>query len=237
MSELRVDTITDEAGTGAPNFPNGIELGGSPFVPPTANFQEFTSSGTWTKPAGANTFYVEVISGGGSGPAARNSTTVSHAGGDGGLFVFGVFRGSDVGSTVTVTVGAGGASVVRTSNGLTAGNAGGVSSFGSLVVASDLSAGQGSFRTRGSVAGAGSSTIYGGAAGGGAIYDTVATTGSGLAGGTSLVHGNGGAGAGGVGSFTATSGTAPGGGGGACAGSGTITSGAGAAGRVRVWSW
>jgi len=30
MSQLKVDTITDEEGTGAPNFPRGVTLGGGP---------------------------------------------------------------------------------------------------------------------------------------------------------------------------------------------------------------
>jgi len=199
------------------------------------DFQEFLVSGTWTKPTGASIFYVEVIAGGASGPAARNVET-QLAGGSGGLSIFNVFRGADVGSTVTVTVGAGGAAVVRTANGISGGNAGGNSSFGSLLVASDFNAGAGSFRGFGVAGAIGQSTIYGGAAGGG----VTAVSGGGVtafAGGTSVVHGNGGAG----GFLTGVAGTAFGGGGGAAAGSvgggGTITSGAGAAGRVRIWSW
>jgi len=32
MSQLKVDTITDEEGTGAPDFPNGLNLGGAPII-------------------------------------------------------------------------------------------------------------------------------------------------------------------------------------------------------------
>jgi hypothetical protein len=43
MSEIRANSITDAAGTGAPNFPNGLESGGVPVVPGT---QSFTASGS-----------------------------------------------------------------------------------------------------------------------------------------------------------------------------------------------
>ena len=41
MSTIKVDTISDEAGTGAPNFPNGIGVTG------TVTATSF-SVGTWT---------------------------------------------------------------------------------------------------------------------------------------------------------------------------------------------
>ena len=44
MSTLRVDTITDEAGTGAPNFPNGI-AGGGPASLDSASFDVASVSG------------------------------------------------------------------------------------------------------------------------------------------------------------------------------------------------
>lgn len=43
MSEIRANTITDAAGTGAPNFPNGLQIGGTPLVNGT---QTFTASGS-----------------------------------------------------------------------------------------------------------------------------------------------------------------------------------------------
>jgi hypothetical protein len=35
MSQIKVDQITDEAGTGAPDFPNGIDVAGAPLLMPT----------------------------------------------------------------------------------------------------------------------------------------------------------------------------------------------------------
>jgi hypothetical protein len=43
MSEIRANSITDAAGTGAPNFPNGLQIGGTPLVSGT---QTFTASGS-----------------------------------------------------------------------------------------------------------------------------------------------------------------------------------------------
>jgi hypothetical protein len=239
MSQLKVDTITDEAGTGAPNFPNGIELSGSPFVPPTANFQEFTSSGTWTKPAGASFVYVECLGAGGSGEVNRGDINTAY-GGNGGTFSRRLLLASDVGSTVTVTIGAGAAAVVRTTNGTTNGNSGGNTTFGSLLTGSGgLGGSSAQLRNLSGASGesfgqGNGNTLYGG--GGGAHAFSV----GGTAGGTSILHGNGGASAYGTGNQTATAGSAPSGGGGAATTTntaGTTTSGAGARGEVRVWAW
>lgn len=45
MSQIKVDTITDEAGTGAPDFPNGIEVAGQTLLMP-ANSALVTLSGS-----------------------------------------------------------------------------------------------------------------------------------------------------------------------------------------------
>jgi hypothetical protein len=45
MSQIKVDQITDEAGTGAPDFPNGIEVGGQTLLMP-ANSALVTLSGS-----------------------------------------------------------------------------------------------------------------------------------------------------------------------------------------------
>ena len=208
-----------------------------------SSYQEFTSSGTWTKPAGANFVYVEAIGGGGSG---GNNFSTGGSGGGGGLYVSRVFRASDLTATVAVTVGAGGVAVGGNSNG----NNGSASTFASYLSApggeggfqnganrggraglvyglANSSTGHQSFVDGGTGGGStnvGGSAIYGGAGGGG--YDPTPNT---SAGGTSQFAGNGGSGGG----ATGVAGSAPGGGGGGAAG----TSGAGGNGRVRVWTW
>ena len=205
-----------------------------------SSYQEFTSSGTWTKPTGANFVYVEAIGGGGSGGC---DNTLGASGGGGGLFVSGIFRASDLTSTVSVTVGAGGAARTAGNSGL----AGAASTFGSYLSAPGgergvIDANNGGGRAGGvygqpthtsgvyggtgagnGSSAAGGNAIYGGA-GGGLIFSGGSTT----AGGTSQFGGNGGAGG-----SPGVAGSVPGGGG----GGGQATSGAGGNGRVRVWTW
>jgi hypothetical protein len=112
----------------------------------SSEFAEFLTSGTWTKPAGVTWVYVEAVGGGGSGgvsiavnDAATPMSGVS-TGGGGGRFASKLFKANSLPGTVTVTVGAGGASKSLTkstnsSSFLMSGSSGGASSFGDLVVA------------------------------------------------------------------------------------------------------
>ena len=123
-----------------------LTSGGSSAAPawaaaPGANFQEFTTTGTWTKPSGATFVMVEVWgAGAGGGSGARYATSTNSGGGTGGgggAYRYKLFKASDLTSTVTATIGAGG------TGGLTAvgndsdgrlGTAGGDSSFGAYLV-------------------------------------------------------------------------------------------------------
>jgi hypothetical protein len=117
---------------------NWAELGGGTGGGGAAGAQAvqvFTSSGTWTKPSNLSHIKVEVV-GGGAGP-----NNGAHGGGGGaGGYSMEILDSSEVGSSETVTIGAGGTYAV----------AGGTSSFASYLQA-----------TGGGV----SSSSYGGAAG------------------------------------------------------------------------
>jgi hypothetical protein len=211
------------------------------------DYQEFTASGTWTKPEGVTVVYVEAIGGGGSGGVIRSSgTTANGSGGAGGAFGFKVYRAADLGATAAVVVGAGGASVVSTTD--ASGNSGGNSTFngeqigtggggGGTSVSSASGAWGSYFSGTGTRSGSGQDSFAGGGGGGGASTSTA------FSGGTSVLAGNGGDSAReNDADATAQAGSAPGGGGGLASiqnftTTRTGTSGAGGAGRARVWAW
>jgi len=106
----------------------------------SATVQTFTSSGTWTKPSGANFVMVEVLGAGAGGGSGRRGASASlrtgGSGGGGGAFMTKTFLASEIGSRVTVTVGAGGtggaARTADNSNGVN-GVLGGQSAFGNYL--------------------------------------------------------------------------------------------------------
>jgi hypothetical protein len=212
------------------------------------NSQTFTASGTWTPPVGADAstpVYVEAWGAGGGGSTGRC--------GGGGGYAAQWFRIGDLGSSVTVTIGAGG-----TAGGATGGN-GANSTFGAFLTAyggggsAAGSLGPGGFGGGSSTAGTPTEAGRVGGGWGGAGNSDPAIGNSGLdasnnhgggggARGTSgtrnggwAVYGGGGGGQtsggkskyGGDGGSGTSAGSAPGGGGGATA--------AGARGEVRVW--
>lgn len=215
--------------------------------------RSFAASGTFTKPPGYKTFGGHAWGAGSSGQRTNNVSVLSVGGAGGGCFPFS-FPASALGSTETITIGAGGAAVTTVANG----NVGGNTSFGTLLtvygdtnfyrggavgLTSALSSSTGaafggptsttnpvSTIWAGSSASsdasvASSSSLYGGSAGG--SVDGVPTL---RAAGSSVFGGDGGA-ASSAGNGTA--GSQPGGGGGATQ-TGT-NSGAGADGQVDVW--
>lgn len=119
--------------------------------------QIFSTPGTtsWTKPTGAKMVQVTVIGGGGGGGA--NNTGAS--GGGGGGYGVKTFSASALGSTESLTVGAGGTST----------NAGGVSSFGTTVLLRATGGSAGSAGITGGAGGTANGDIHyqGGTGGGG----------------------------------------------------------------------
>lgn len=103
------------------------------------DYQAFTGSGTWTKPAGATALSMTLVrisgagggGGGGEGRAAANFRTGGGAGGGGGLTEE-WFRTTLLGATETITVGTGGTSGAGgSSNKGSVGGVGGTCTFGS----------------------------------------------------------------------------------------------------------
>jgi len=99
-----------------------------------------TGSGTWNKPAFAQKISVYLLpGGGGGGSGARRATTSNRCGGAGGSacgYTSAVFNATAISSSVSVTIGAGGATgssvTVDDTNG-NPGGIGGATSFGSFI--------------------------------------------------------------------------------------------------------
>ena len=224
--------LTPSSGGGTTNF---LRADGNWAAPPgsgsVANYQEFLSSGTWTKPAGVTMLYIEVVSGGGGGGSGRRGASggvrCGGGGGAGGNAVSRFLPASAAGATEVVTVGTGGpGGAARTTDSTSGviGTGGGGSSFGSLVVTATSVAGSGGTTSTGtggiasfaatnatvgalfSVAG-GSASTTGGAGGNSAVGALCPGGGGGGGGQTSTgLSGSGGNGGLGFGMLKSTSG-------------------------------
>ena len=129
-----------------------------------AEYQEFTSSGTWTKPDSINYVMVEVWGAGGGGASGDRSTgTIGGSGGGGGAYIYKIFRASDLGATETVTIGAGGTGgTALTANGYgNSGTVGGNTTFGTKLTGYGGIGGQKSAGGTNSGGGGGGTTSYG----------------------------------------------------------------------------
>lgn len=92
----------------------------------------YSSSGTWTKPAGAHRIFLECVGGGGAGGGAGAAAVSQWSfgdGGGGGEYRSGWFNASTFASTVAMTIGAGGTASTG------AGGSGGNTSFGTHMTA------------------------------------------------------------------------------------------------------
>ena len=191
------------------------------------DIQAFTSSGVYTKPSGAK--YIKLImlgAGGGGGSGRRGAAGTLRTGGGGGgsgQVVIVDIPASAVGSTETVTIGAGGAggtAVPSDSTNGNAGTAGGNTTFGSIVRANGASGG-----AAGNNSGAGAG---GGQVGASSQFSIAGTTG----GSSSATGGNG---SGGNSQTINVAPSAGGGGGGISTADAAGTGGAG--GNVNISNW
>lgn len=182
-----------------------IQCGGAAFTSIVLSpfYRVFTSSSTFTKPPGYSVFDINAWGaggGGGSGAKSSNNDGCGGGGGGGGAFKQMSLLSSLIGTTETITIGAGGSGGSSQATNITAGIAGtsgGQSSFGTLVIAYGGNNGGGGYL------GSSSASSPGGTGGGslansapvdgdGAL-NSEATAARGFGGGSSYSNGNGGA--------------------------------------------
>ena len=130
----------------AGNIPAGV-VSNAALIGPRVKVTTFTSSGTFTPSANVTATKVTCVGGGGAGggaPATGSGQYASGGGGGGGTEMVGWLTPAQIGSSQTVTVGAGGSGVIGGN-----GNGGSNTTFGSLVTGPGGSGGYAAIATSG----------------------------------------------------------------------------------------
>lgn len=134
-------TLTAGAGISITNSTGSITVAATGLATST-DVQVFTGNGTWTKPSGAKAVDVIAVGGGGGGGSgsctASGATAIGGAGGGGAVLIKKTYNASDLGSSVSVTVGAAGSAGTAVGPGASAGVSGGIggtSTFGTILSA------------------------------------------------------------------------------------------------------
>jgi hypothetical protein len=115
-------------------FSDGTVQTTAPTAVPTTDVQVFTANGTWTKPNGARAVNVQLLGGGGGGGSGQNAISGKGGnGGSGGGYLNLTIPAILLSATESVAVGIGGTGGTASASGGVNGNAGGNTSFSTLI--------------------------------------------------------------------------------------------------------